>query len=1634
MSSPRQGIAFPQSAGARHRPAAHPHLLVLACLLAPLAACSIGAPKPTPTPAIDPDFDPQTALMTVVEPGLELSTSPLDDSFDPATGTVTFAATDISLPGNFDIPVELSRWVPSQDMDTGGPGHWKWNLPLIRGNYLDVKSGHSDAGWDWGYNTWRHGKNCSGSADTVINNHGDAITADAYWDGKLLHIPGVTSETFVTNASSQQVTRSNFRIVSCISNPGGQEGIVVAGPDGLTYTFNQIKSYYNGKPALKDPVVYTRLLMVTKIEDRFGNRVDYSYTGGKLTQISATDGRQISISYSGANATATANGRTWSYTGDNVTMPGGLDQWQYTGLTHVEFDPSGVGGYNQQLRLAAGSPYVIPGCTVATGDYTVQVTSPAGLLSTYVFRDTIHYRANVEPFLYYDIYATDFAVTRSLACTNARSLVSKTISGPGISATNWTYQYSGNRGTYTASSGINPHLTGPFDLPVPAVGGYPSPISTPTAVNYRSTTVAGPDRRIVFYIDRKADTATESRVIAQDILNPAGTELLSRSEYGFALGHFVGNHYLYQPVNDYQRSYRINQTQTVEKRYVGTVADSFTTTFSNFDAYDFPLSSQGSNSFSANVRTVARTYLHDTVNSLIGLPLTETVNGTTVFEHHYDSLGRRDWSKHFGQLRQTLTWNANGTLNTVKDGNNKITTLSSWKRGIPQSIQYPATAESPSGAIRAATVDDNGWITSLTNEHSDRTCYAYDPMGRISQITYPSEAAANTCNTSTWNATTQVFEPVNTVEHGIAAGHWRQTVSTGNGRKVTYFDGLWRPLIVHEYDTAAAAATARYRRFEYGFDAFGTVTFASYPAATLAAATTGQWRSNDSLGRLRGQVQSSELGSLSTQHHYLTGFQTRLTDPKGNQTTTSYLAHGEPSYEFPVTIAHPASAWTHITRDVFGKPTKIRRSNSSSPTGGTGVDRTYTYDAYQQLCRSVEPETGATLLGYDGAGNVKWSAAGLPSGQACEASGTSGTVAARRVDRTWDGRNRLTTLAFPDGKGNQAWTYTPDGLPASIATNNTSGGNTVTNSYAYNRRRLPTQETLVADASNTWTLGYGYNANGHLSSESYPAGLTVAYTLNALGQPTQVSAQDVATVNVASSISYFPNGAVKQFTYGNGMVHTATQNTRGLPSRLTDCTASGTCASANRRLDLEYAYDANGNTGAITDQVTGAKQTRAMTYDARDRLTQTTSSMFGTAGYGYDALDNLTTVNVSGGSSIRNHHYCYSNNRLATVRTGSCSGSIVQSLTYDVQGNLTSKGSQTFSFDYGNRLREISGIANYLYDGHGLRVRSTSSGTTPYIYGMYDQGGKLRWQRDEVANQRLRHIYLGNRLLAEHRKPIGTNTETIEYLHVDALGSPIARTNSSKTTIQSSEHEPYGLMVNRANDNRPGFTGHVMDAGSGLTYMQQRYYWPEGGVFLSVDPVRVYGTPTGAFNRYWYANSNPYKFTDPDGRFASDDKNEDNLLPPEPITLPTVPGTAPRPSPPPTTTEATVVVIGMRLEPIAWGAIGDSVGGFILTWGPRAGPLLFFVSPHPCGGEPCGELTMESRKYNPGFWPGDKGAEEWGRRNGVGAAEGRRRFHGIKQGDKGQGGGKGRDDYGTNPDTGEVQNPQGETVGDLNDG
>ncbi len=534
-----------------------------------------------------------------------------------------------------------------------------------------------------------------------------------------------------------------------------------------------------------------------------------------------------------------------------------------------------------------------------------------------------------------------------------------------------------------------------------------------------------------------------------------------------------------------------------------------------------------------------------------------------------------------------------------------------------------------------------------------------------------------------------------------------------------------------------------------------------------------------------------------------------------------------------------------VTAQVFG------------PASPASVTRSYVYDQYQRLCKTIEPESGATVVDYDAAGNVIWSASGLSlsSTTSCD---RDQVPASAKVVRTYTVRNQVESVSFPDGIGNQVLTYTPDGLVEAIATNNSNGGGTVTNSYLYNHRRLMTLERL--DAAGTATdYAYGYDSNGSLASNTWH-GMTVDYAPNALGQPTKAG-------SFATDVSYWPNGAIKQFTYGNGIVHTMQQNARQLPERSTDALGDV------RPLDSGYAYDANGNVKQITDYSAGGRRSVAMSYDGLDRLTYASSPMFGTAAYGYDALDNLISAQISGGNSARNYWYIYNaQNRLASITDGP-GGATVVGLDYDARGNLSNKNGVLYSFDIGNQLRSVSGSRGaYLYDGKGLRVLDTVNGISKRT--QYGSGGQLVYVSDARTNTVSDYIYLSGSLVSIREQSAGGGAFTNKYQHTDALGSPVAVTDQSRLVVDISEYEPYGKLANRGEKDGPGFTGHVQDAATGMTYMQQRYYDPSLGQFLSIDPVTAYSV-ISAFSRYRYANSNPYKFIDPDGRDAvwKQDKN-----------------------------------------------------------------------------------------------------------------------------------------------------------------
>jgi len=108
-----------------------------------------------------------------------------------------------------------------------------------------------------------------------------------------------------------------------------------------------------------------------------------------------------------------------------------------------------------------------------------------------------------------------------------------------------------------------------------------------------------------------------------------------------------------------------------------------------------------------------------------------------------------------------------------------------------------------------------------------------------------------------------------------------------------------------------------------------------------------------------------------------------------------------------------------------------------------------------------------------------------------------------------------------------------------------------------------------------------------------------------------------------------------------------------------------------------------------------------------------------------------------------------------------------------------------------------------------------------------------------------------------------------QYVHTDALGSPVAHTKPDGTPLNWSRFEPYGFVAQGTKPSAAtsviGFTGHQQDSATDLVYMQQRYYDPIAGRFLSVDPVVTDANTGKGFGLYTYVDNNPYAKTDPTG-------------------------------------------------------------------------------------------------------------------------------------------------------------------------
>jgi len=180
---------------------------------------------------------------------------------------------------------------------------------------------------------------------------------------------------------------------------------------------------------------------------------------------------------------------------------------------------------------------------------------------------------------------------------------------------------------------------------------------------------------------------------------------------------------------------------------------------------------------------------------------------------------------------------------------------------------------------------------------------------------------------------------------------------------------------------------------------------------------------------------------------------------------------------------------------------------------------------------------------------------------------------------------------------------------------------------------------------------------------------------------------------------------------------------------------------------------------------------------------------------------------------------------------------------------------QTLSWDPLSNLTGVDG-ETFLYDGGGQRfARITGTGATVWI------GDVEATDTDTTTTGGV-----------QARRYVSFDSSTVGYIDADGVKFLLGDVQGSAQvaigpdgTITRNAYTPYGLT--RGGDNLAtgrGWLGQVEDAGTGLTYLNARFYDPVIGRFLSPDPL-MNPTDPRTLDPYRYANNNPTTYTDATG-------------------------------------------------------------------------------------------------------------------------------------------------------------------------
>jgi RHS repeat-associated protein len=745
----------------------------------------------------------------------------------------------------------------------------------------------------------------------------------------------------------------------------------------------------------------------------------------------------------------------------------------------------------------------------------------------------------------------------------------------------------------------------------------------------------------------------------------------------------------------------------------------------------------------------------------------------------------------------TYTWNALGLMTSVTGPRTDLVQTTSYTYDTAGNLATVKDALHRVTTINS--VNASGLPTSITDENGVVTLLTYDPLDRI--------------------ATSSVQGPVPaTTAFGYDLNGLLTSITAPNGVVLTYgYDDAYRL-------TSITDGAGNKSVFE--LDGLGNrkQTQIQTGAAQVLMANSATF---DSLGRLLTRVGAS---NQTTRYEYdPNGNITKLIDPRNGATVNAYDGLNR--------LKQSTDALNGVT-----KPAYNLRDAVTSVTDPRLHATTYTVNGFGFVTSTTSPDSGTTSFTYDLAGNVK-----------------SRTDARKIVTNyTYDALDRPLTRTFPSAPADNV-TYVYDSTAAGNfgigrLTSLTDSAGTASFVYDAYGNRVSEKRTI---GGIIYTTGYGHDLAGNLTRITYPSGLIVNYSRDALGQVAQVSIQSgsAGPVNVlASSIAYMPFGPAQSLTLGNGV---QIVNSFDFDYRLTGIQAS---LGGNALQSLSLAYDPSSNVESIADSLSPALS-QTFQYNLGGHVTRGTG-VYGTDNYTYDAMGNrLTRSLVKTATTSTTYTYTAANTRLLSAATGGTT----LTYTYDANGSVTARkvGNTTqvaYTYNADGRMATAAGTS-MKYNAFGQRsVQTLTGGGTHFLFG--PDGTLLAEHNLQGAAQR-NYIYLNGRPFA-----VVDAAGTLSYILNDHLGQPQKMLNAAGAVTWHRSAGVYGdtatQPVGTTAANPLRFPGQQQDAMTGLHYNYFRDYDPATGRYLEADPIGL----GGGVNVYAYAGSNPVNAVDPDGRIA----------------------------------------------------------------------------------------------------------------------------------------------------------------------